>query len=265
MSIPPARLRFFRIFFRVVAVLATALLLTAPAYAYVILLKDGSTRLLARAKPTRQGNMLIFIDNLGTRQSIKTDEVDFENTEKANQEGIGDSYSLADAPGKAVLKDPKKKTSLSEYIKKNQKSEIKEEPVAPPKAAGGESPEKDSSATGTGPGSPGAQLDPLLAETFTRAFESSGLRGSRFTSQGNGIRVQAYTDSEAQVLAALGAAARALKESRSSGHPVEKVELHMASPAGENAGRFVMNGADADSLLNGKISAVRFFMNNVIF
>ena len=68
-----------------------------------------------------------------------------------------------------------------------------------------------------------------------------------------------------QVFAAIGAAARGLKESRASGRSVDKVELFLASATGENAGKFKISPEDAEALLNGKVPAAKYFVANVIF
>ena len=113
---------------------------------------------------------------------------------------------------------------------------------------------------------PGNVLDPTVQDAFLRAFESAAVRGARITQAGAGtIRVQAVTDGEAVVFAALVGTARGMKEARSAGRPVEKVELFMATSSGENAGKFVMTPEEADSLLNGTTPPAKFFVANVQF
>jgi hypothetical protein len=55
-----------------------------------------------------------------------------------------------------------------------------------------------------------------------------------------------------------------LKEARTAGRLLDKVELYMANSAGENAGRFVITPEDAEALLNGTTPPAKFFVANVL-
>ena len=268
------KLRFLRI--PAVVALAAFLLAAGEASAFVIFLKDGS-RIEAKEKPAVQGNKWIFVISSGNRQSILASEVDEKKTEEFNGLGIGDSYLLNEEKGRTLSQGSAKKPTLSEYIRTNKKSDLSTRVVA-----GGEPADKGAAAPASpaaiatapraagappaaAPASQSVALDSVVSEAFTRALEGAGVRGARVAPLGSGLRIQAIAETEPQVFAAIGAAARGLKESRASGRNLDKVELNLASASGENAGRFLISPTDAEALLNGKISAARYFVANVIF
>jgi hypothetical protein len=258
-------------------VLAASFLVAGTAAAdYVIYTKDGA-RIVAREKPTVQGNRLLFRTPLGAPQSIAAAEVDDERTEKANKEGYGGAYLLSDAPERKVIQSPsEKKPSLSEYIKRNKKimkslgegaQGTPAESEAPQASGQGTAPRADvagfmSRKAAEGAGTP---LDLQATGTFMQAFEGVGLRGVRLNSIPRGVRVQVVTDTEQQVFGAIAAAARGLKESRALGRPIEKLEIYFVTSGGENAGRFDMSPDDADEILNGKTTPAKYFVAAVIF
>jgi hypothetical protein len=194
---------------------------------------------------------------------IAISEVDPAKTDAANKENYRDAYILGDPePLKKETETSAKAPSLSEYIKQTRKSDIPaptpSSPVIPdePRAAR----RLEASA---GP-APGNVLDPIVQDAFLRALQSAAVRGTRITQGGAGtIRVQAVTDGEANVFAALVGTARGLKEARTAGRLVEQVELYMATSAGENAGKFVISPENADDLLNGTVPPAKFFVANV--
>jgi hypothetical protein len=254
---------------------AAALLVAGTAAAdYVIYTKDGA-RIVAREKPTVQGNRLLFRTPLGAPQSIASADVDEERTDKANKEGYGGAYLLSDAPEAKIIQSPAdKKPSLSEYIRQNKKimkapaeagqGTPAEAPAAgAPGAAPGIAPGVVQYMKGAEPG--GSPLDLQATGTFMQAFEGVGLRGVRLSSAARGVRLQVVTDTEQQVFGAIAAAARGLKESRALGRPIERLEIYFLTSGGENAGRFEMSPDDADALLNGKVTPAKYFVAAVIF
>ncbi len=174
------------------AALAALLVAGAAAADYVIYTKDGA-RIVAREKPTVQGNRLLFRTPLGAPQSIATADVDEERTDKANKEGYGGAYLLSDAPEAKVIQSPAdKKPSLSEYIRQNKKimklpSDAGQgSPAEAPAPAGGQA-AAPGAAPGAGPGhglllkgaeAGGSPLDLQATGTFMQAFEGVGLGAS---------------------------------------------------------------------------------------
>ncbi len=244
--------------------LAGALLAALPAPAYLLIMKDG-TRIETAEKPVVQGRNYVFQDKLGARKMVAISEVDPARTEAANKENYRDAYILGQPePMKRESATAAKAPSLSEYIRQNRKSQIEAPPVSAP-AVPGEAPAAPRGASRTeSAAAPSTILDPIVQESFLRAYQSAAVRGTRITQGGGGtIRVQAITDTEAVVLGALVATARGLKEARTAGRLVEKVELFMATSAGATAGRFSFTPEDADALLNGTIPPAKFFVANV--
>ena len=246
--------------------LAGALLAALPAPAYLIILKDG-TRIEAAEKPVAQGRNYLFRDKLGAKKMIAIAEVDPARTEAANKENYRDAYILGEPePLKKETESSAKAPSLSEYIKANRKSDIavppSTAPVVPGEPAERAAPRAAETRPVAGPSS--SVLDPIVEDAFLRAYQTAAVRGARVT-QGSGgtIRVQAVTDGEAVVFGTLVGTARGLKEARTAGKLVEKVELYMSTSAGENAGKFLITPEDAESLLNGTIPPARFFVANV--
>jgi hypothetical protein len=252
---------------RLVLALASALLLPAVLLAanYVIYTKDGQ-RIPAREKPVVQGNRLIFRTPLGAEQSMAIADYDEARTLKANQEGMGGAYVLGEPGNLKVIPDnTAKKPSLSEYIRQNRK--------IMKSLAGEGSGEKGTGGAGThSPLVPktddagsGMGVDLQMMNAFVQAFEGAGLRGVRLTSIAQGVRLQVITETEQQVFGAIAAAARGLKESRALGKPLDKVDMYLATSAGESAGRFLISPEDAEALVTGRTTPSKFFVQNVMF
>jgi hypothetical protein len=255
-------------FRRLKAALATALFVPALLIAanYVIYTKDGQ-RISAREKPVVQGKRLLFRTPLGAEQSMAIADYDEERTLKANQEGLGDAYVLGE-PGKTKeIKDAAgKKPSLSEYIRQNRK--IMKPPAS--QGGGGEAGQGDvgsrlSEALKTAEAGGGGGIDLQMMNSFVQSFERAGLRGVRLISIPQGVRLQVITETEQQVFGAISAAARGLKESRALGKPLDKVDMYLATSAGEPAGRFLISPEDAEALVTGKTTPSKFFVQSVMF
>ena len=243
--------------------LAGAFLWTLPARAYLIILKDG-TRIEAAAKPVVSGRNYLFHDKLGAQKMIAISEVDPAKTDAANKENYRDAYVLGEPePMKKEPATAAKRPSLSEYIRQNRKSDIAPPPLTAP-AVPVDAPSAKGTERAAAAAASTGSVDPIVLDAFLRAYQSSAVRGTRLTQLGGGtIRVQMIADTETVVLGALVGTARGLKEARTAGRLVEKVELFMATSVGENAGKFLMTPEDADSLLNGAITPARYFVANL--
>jgi hypothetical protein len=243
---------------------ALALSIASPLSAYVIILKDGS-RIVAKEKPSIEGDKLVFVTKIGTVQSVPAAEYDQKRTEDENKLIAGGDALVLNAPGGKTTLQPisGKRPNLSQYIKDHKETNLvlKEQPkgltrvstAGPAEKSGGEK------TAGESP------LDPTTSDTFVRALEASGIKGPRLTAVSHGVRVQAVADSEQQVFAAIGAVARGLKETRAAGRSVDKAEVWLLTTTGLSAGRFDVSPEDADALLNGKVGVAKYFMANVIF
>ncbi|MFI5181534.1 MAG: hypothetical protein ACHQPI_09105 [Thermoanaerobaculia bacterium] len=250
--------------FRRLALLLLFLLpVTLLAADYVIYTKDGQ-RIPAREKPVVQGNRLVFRTPLGAQQSMALADYDEVRTIKANQEGLGGVYVLGDPGGPKVIPEAgAKKPSLSDYIKQNKKIMKSPQSEAPPAEA--EPGARLSTALKASDAGGGGPMDLQMMNAFTQAFEGAGLRGVRLVSIPQGVRLQVITETEQQVFGAIAAAARGLKESRAFGKSLDKVDMYLATSAGESAGRFVISPEDAEALVTGRTIPSKFFVDNVIF
>lgn len=260
------------------ALLAALAFLLAPRLdaRYVIILKDG-TRVEAREKPVIDKDQAIFFSLSGTRQSIPSAEIDFPKTREFNKQDLGNAYVLGQPNPNKLPEAEAKRPSLSQLIKERGTEDLKlsDEKANRPAGVGGNGAAPNSAipAAPTGPavknpsgaaaGSP-SSAEASLNDTFSRLLESSGIRGSRLSPMPNGLKISAITDTEPQVFEALRAVARGLKEARSSGKSISKVELSLTTSSNEPAGSFVMSPEDAEALLNGKISAGKYFVANVV-
>ncbi len=231
---------------------------------YVIYTKDGQ-RIPARDKPVVQGNRLVFRTPLGAQQSMAIADYDEARTIKANQEGLGGVYVLGDpnSSTKVIPDAGAKKPSLSDYIKQNKKIMRAPQPEPTPGEAdtgGGLSRAlKGNEQGGGGP------MDLQMMNAFTQAFESAGLRAVRLDSIPQGVRLRVITETEQQVFGAIAAAARGLKEARAFGKSLDKVDMYLATSAGESAGRFEISPEDAEALVTGRTTPSKFFVDSVIF
>lgn len=250
----------FRRLALVILVLLPAALLAAD---YVIYTKDGQ-RIPAREKPVVQGNRLVFRTPLGAQQSMALADYDETRTMKANQEGMGGAYVLGDPSTTKVIPDTAgKKPSLSDYIKQNKK--IMKSPQSETSSAETDPAARLSAALKASEAGGGGAMDLQMMNTFNQAFESAGLRGVRLISIPQGVRLQVITETEQQVFGAISAAARGLKESRALGKSLDKVDMYLATSAGEPAGRFEISPEDAEALVTGRTTPSKFFVASVIF
>lgn len=271
---------------RLVSTAVVALVLAGPVAGqgriagYVLYLKDG-TRIEAKEKPVRLGDKLVFKTPLGATQSIPAAELDDAKTAEMNKLGSGTAYVLGDSPDArlpVVTPKPSGRSDLSQFVDQKGRSELKmpENPNTRPEAVPADKLPPQMAGSSVAPASMNAkgakgevaaegQVDPQTGDIFLRALETAGIRGSRLSPIPGGVRITGITESEPQVFAAISGAARGLKEARAAGRPVEKVDLVLATAAGESGGRFTMTAEDAESLLTGKTTPPKFFVAQVQF
>lgn len=250
------------------ALLALAFGVAGTASAtYIIYTKDGK-RIEARDKPVVQGKRVVYVNPLGTPQSIALDEWDQVKSEKANREGLGNAYVLDEPNGsRSTLPEPsQKKPSLSDYIRQHGRKIDAEKPSSSDgelsKAA---LPAGRAAVRAAAAEAPTIVMDPQITEAFMRALDGSSVKGVKLSQIPSGVRINATTESEQQVFLGLVACARGLKESRAAGKPLDKAELVFATSTGETAARFDLSPNDAENLLNGRVTPSKFFVTNVVF
>lgn len=233
---------------------------------YSIYLKDRKDPVFARKKPELRDGFFHFQDLAGNYQKIKVSEVDEAKTNKVNEEGLGGTLAL---PGQGVtlqpIVAPKPTGSMLGEIARQRRGELKNPSAvfdpAPPTPEAMERFQQPAKTPETGK----SAVSSPLHDAFMRALETAGVRSPSISSLPNGIKIQATTDTEQQVFSAIGAAARALKEVRTQGQSVDRVDLTLTTSGGETAGKFLLTVDDAENLLTGKVSAAKYFLASVQF
>lgn len=247
--------------------------LASPAYAYIVVLKGGKRHTAIDKPEERDGKWVFVVTGSKQRYEVSIADVDLEKTKEANAAGAGDAYVLGtpDGQGKALPQPATQRPSLNDRI---QALGIKRvTPTPEPASAGSTAAHTGTAASGPGgkgkaaakKEEPTTTIDSSISDVFARALSSSNIQGANFGAVPGGVRVTATAANEQQVFAALGAVARGLKEARTSGKSVDKVEVTLSDDRGQPAGKFVMSPDDAENLLNGKVSAAKYFVGSVIF
>ncbi len=237
--------------------------LSAPAFSYVVYLKDGS-RLTADGPPVVEGSEAIITLQSGTRTSIAASEIDFEKTRQANKENYGSAVVIGSdgetIEGRPPAATESRRERVSDLINRGAVSRRertqarREHSVDPTDLRNWQRvPFRDN-------------LD-LVAEIqgvfHGQGFESVGIY--RGTGPGR-LLVELTTNSESAVFHGLKVAAGAL--SRAQGlHPqdLEALELVLATSDRERAGEFILTAEGAEALLAEGAEVSAFYVKNVRF
>jgi len=230
--------------------LATLVLAAAPAFAYVIKLKDGSL-IFARTKYTVKGDRAIITLENGTVTALKLDEIDIDGSEKYNKENFGNVVAIDTPDSRKPTPAPEapQPPRIQDYIKQN-KPRMELPPSASEKAA--------TSATGPSFGT----VDPNLQGAFTRIFDGAGITQYKLTNFRGTTGVLVTANTEEAVFNAINATARALSDPASRGNPIT-VTVVLTTSSGESAGRLEMTPEQARMLVNGQTTAADYFVRNV--
>ena len=232
----------------------------AGAAGYVVILKNGH-KIPCREAIQIDGDLAIITLVTGTVTSYPLDQVNLIETERYNQQGLGDAVEIEElAVYNHALPTPTPKQSLGQYVSLN---------------AMERNPELKTTLAPTPTPTPGIRLQtyPYHDERVTRAFEKIFNDEKLYlyhTSGGTEPRyffVQAVTDSEDEVFHALETVCEAFYLIRQADPEIapEIVELQMVQTSRKAAGTFRITPQDAESLLNGSTSVQSFYIRNVIF
>ena len=226
------------------------LLAAAPAFAYVIKLKDGSL-IFAKTKYTVKGDKAIVTLENGTVTSMKLDLIDVDGSEQYNKENFGNVVAIDTPEGRkpTPVADMPQPARLQDYMK-NKNPRMALPPSGAEKAAGG----------GTGPSF--QEVDPNLQSAFAKVFDGAGISQYKLTNFRGKTGLLVTTNTEEQVFNALNAAARALSDPQTRGLSVT-IHIILTSSGGEAAGTLDMTSEQARLLVNGQVSAADFFVKNV--
>ena len=225
------------------------LLAAAPAFAYVIKLKDGSL-IFAKTKYTVKGDKAIVTLENGTVTSMKLDLIDVDGSEQYNKENFGNVVAIDTPEGHkpTPVPDMPQPARLQDYMK-NKKPRMAL-PSQADKASGG----------GTGPSF--QDVDPNLQAAFAKVFDGAGISQYKLTNFRGKTGLLVTTNTEEAVFNALNAAARALADPQTRGLSIT-IHIILTSSGGEAAGTLDMSPEQARQLVNGQVSAADYFVKNV--
>jgi hypothetical protein len=228
--------------------LAALLLSAAPAFAYVIKLKDGSM-IFARTKYTVKGDRAIVTLENGTVTAMKLDQIDVEGSEQYNKENFGNVIAIDTPDGRKPTPAPDGPPSprLQDYLKSH-----KQRMDLP--ANGGKTAEATGPSFGT--------VDANLQTAFSQVFDGAGITQYKLTNFRGKTGLLVTTNTEEQVFNAINAAARALQNPTSRGSTTT-ITIVMTSSSGDSAGTVEMSPEQARQLVNGQVSAADFYVKNV--
>lgn len=232
----------------------------ASAAGYVVILKNGH-KLPCKEPLTVEGDVAIITLSRGIVTSYALDQVDLIETERYNQQGLGDAMEIeALAVHGEALPTPTPRASLGTFVTLDSMER---------------NPELKTTLAPTPSPTPGIRIQtyPYHDERVTRAFEKVFadeklylFHTSGGTEQGY-FFVQAVTDSEDQVFHALQTVCEAFYLIRQADPEIAPkiVELQMVQTSRKAAGTFRITPEDAKALLDGSISVQNFYIRNVIF
>lgn len=249
--------RFFALSAVIMVVIAAQV---ASAAGYVVILKNGY-KIRCKEPMVVQGDNALITLVTGTVASYPLAHIDIIETERYNQQGLGDAVEIEELSVVTdILPTPTPKGPLGNFVTLDSMQR---------------NPELTANLPPTPTPTPGIRLQtyPYHDERVTRAFEKVFADEKLYLYHTSGgtkqgfFYVQAVTDSEDQVFHALETVCRAFYLIRAADPTIapEAVELQMVQTSRKAAGTFRITPADAESLLNGSTSVQNFYIRNVIF
>lgn len=255
---------------RLLSLLAFALLLAGPAFAYTIYMKDGSTLIAKEKYKVTNGKAIIILPN-GTESFIRLDQIDVPRTDAANKDNYGTALVIDDTKEIPVPKtETKKQQTLGDLIKNRD--------LQPPEGAEvrrDSRPAEPTARSKTSSGYP--DLATLARKPYSRLNVAAEIQKFLL---GQGIdSVEIYegtapgrpfleitANSEASVFRALTVSASALLSVRDQlPGQIEALELLMVTPTRERGGQFVLTPQMAEDLAAKRVEVSAFFLQNVQF
>jgi len=232
----------------------------ASAGGYVVILKNGY-KIRCKEPMQVEGDYAHIVLSTGTLAAYSLDQIDLVETERYNQQGLGDAVEIEElAMNQRVMPTPTPRQSLGNFVTLDSMER---------------NPELSTNLAPTPTPTPGIRLQtyPYHDERVTRAFERVFSDEKLYlfhTSGGTQPKyffVQAVTDSETQVFHALETVCQAFYLIRQADPEIapEVVELQMVQTSRKAAGTFRITPEDAVALLNGSTSVQSFYIKNVIF
>jgi len=231
--------------------LAALVLASAPAFAYVIKLKDGSL-IFARTKYTVKGDRAIITLENGTVTAMKLDQIDVDGSEQYNKENFGNVIAIDTPDSRKPTPAPDHPVAprIQDYLK-----EHKTRMDLPGSMKG-------TKGNGEASGPSFGTVDANLQTAFAQVFDGAGITQYKLTNFRGKTGLLVTTNTEEAVFNSINAAARALSNPTSRGSATT-ITIVMTSSSGDTAGTVEMSPEQARQLVNGQISAADFFVRNV--
>jgi len=244
----------------IITVLVVAVAAAVSASGFVVILKNGS-KIPCRDPLRIEGGNAILTLVTGTVASYPVDQVDVVETQRYNQQGLGDALVIDELSMTGTpIPTPTPKQSLGRYASID---------------AGNRDPELAAKYVPTLTPTPGIKLQPLpyhderVDQAFTKYFDERNLLLYR-TSAGTRPEyffVQVVTDSQREVFEAL----RVVTDAFALIHKLQPelapaaIELQMIQTTGRAAGTFRITPEMALTLAEKQTSIEQFYVNYVIF
>jgi hypothetical protein len=240
----------------VLVIVATA---SVWASGYVVILKNG-TKIPCRDPLRIEGGDAIITLVTGTVASYPVDQVDVVETQRYNQQGLGDALVIDELSLGTPIPTPTPKQSLGKFASID---------------AGNRNPELAAKYVPTPTPTPGIKLQPhgyhdqRVDQAFTKYFDDRNLLIYR-TSAGTRpdyFFVQTVTDSQREVFEAL----RIVTDAFALIHKLQPelapaaLELQMIETTGRASGTFRITPEMARTLAERQTSTEQFYVSHVIF
>jgi hypothetical protein len=243
---------------RGLALAASAWLLAAGgAFAYVVVMKDGS-KVFARTRYSVKGsNAIITLEN-GNITQIPVSQIDVPGTDRYNKENVGNVIAIS-TPEEKELQTPqatgKKRENLEQFIQQRKQQELTAPPAQPARTAA-----PAPTAPGSAPAG-GTTGTPLIDREAEAIFTEANITQYRLSP---GPRVAIIASEEDAVFRAINAAAKLIVSLGSAGKATA-LDVSIVSASGEDGGKFKMTPDNARGLTEGSETASEFFVKRVIF
>ena len=238
-------------------------LLSAPAWAYTIILRDG-TKIVAKSKYTIQGDRAIITLPSGQQTAFAAAEIDVAKTEEANRGDIGTAMVIEGGKvgNLSPSATPAGKTSLQDYIRR-QGGLPPPPPPTQSRAPVGTEPRPRADRSGRAPLRDPGLANEIKAFLITRGAPAEVYQGST----ARRARLVFETRAEGPVFKALLASATALIQIRERfPDQIEAFEVVCEIPESDGeGGRFTLTPEQAADLISGRVDLTRFYVDNVEF
>lgn len=246
-----------------------AVLVCAPVWGYVVILKDG-TQLITKEKYRRDGDKVFLILPSGTETFIDATEVDFKATDELNTMNIGQARLIEQQASTVIVeKEPEQGPASLSQVAQGRRLSLPEATTS----------REDEDVPHQLPLTEAGFVDLWSLERAVHSdLEISGEVARHLEAQAAGtyevfqgtaadrILVEIKVNTEAAIFKAMKDAASALVQAHTLfPERVDALELVMSTAKGSRAGQFVFTRELADDLLAGSLDPPTYFYRHVQF